>query len=75
MPLRGLRDLQFTVNYFNQIKGPVYLEFSSSALGEWKFSLGGWDGDRHWEVSGVERGEAVLDPESCWGGQAAGSER
>ena len=26
MPLRGLRDLQFTVNYFNQIKGPLWLE-------------------------------------------------
>ena len=25
MPLRGLRDLQFTVNYFNQIKGPLLL--------------------------------------------------
>lgn len=43
------------------------MEFSSSALGEWKFSLGGWDGVRHWEVSGAESGEAVLDPESFLG--------
>lgn len=25
MPLRGLGDLQFTVNYFNQIIGPLSL--------------------------------------------------
>lgn len=43
------------------------MEFSTSALGEWKFSLGGWDGDRCWEVLGVERGEAILDPKSYWG--------
>lgn len=40
------------------------MEFSSSALGEWQFPLGGWDGDRHWEVSGAESGEAILDPVS-----------
>lgn len=45
MPLRGLRDLQFTVNYFNQIIGPLLLGVQLLALGEWKFSFGWSDGD------------------------------
>lgn len=45
MPLRGLRDLQFTVNYFNQIIGPLLLGVQLLALGEWKFLFGALDGD------------------------------
>lgn len=38
------------------------MEFSSLALGEWKFSFGVWTGDRHWEMSGVEKNGAILNP-------------
>lgn len=58
MPLRGLRDLQFTVNYFNQIISPLLLGVQLLALGEWKFSFGGRM-VTHWEVPRMEKDEAT----------------
>lgn len=44
MPLRGLRDLQFTVNYFNQIIDPLLLGvqlFSIRGMEIFIWSVGG----------------------------------
>lgn len=43
MPIRGLRDLQFTVNYFNQIIDPLLLGAQPFTLGNGGFYVEyGW---------------------------------
>lgn len=60
MPLRGLRDLQFTENYFNQIIEPLLLGAQSFPLGMKVFILSK-DGSQHWDLWEMEKNDALLD--------------
>lgn len=60
MPLRGLRDLQFTVNYFNQIIDPLLLGVQLFSICSMEIFIWSVGGDRYWEVSGMKKNEAIL---------------